>query len=276
MKQNSNPVYPQRFSPFGDRIILMDREEGNGAPAGGEGGQAPQGDAKPQNTPQRRAIPEDVLPEEFRGKSEHEIKVLMNTMVNSLRSANERVRQYETQGTGNAHSAPTVVHNQGNQSQAQAQEPDKPLDELILEDPEKAIDIYLQKRGYVNQFQNLDQRTGEMTLRIMRNEIDDFGEYESDVKDLLKQTGAPMTEQNIMGAYTMLVGRKALEERQRNQRESQSMERAQTSAPQEDNTPRWGSSLEEEMARAQGFNDPAEWQKYMTGGVEIKVPTGSK
>ncbi len=242
----------------------MEREGGqSGVGEGLEGQGNPGEESRPVRT-----LPLEVLPEEWREKSDAEIKVLLSQMSAAVVSANDRNRELEER-----------LRNLEIQAFKQKEpepppEPDKPLEELIIENTEQALDLYLRKKGLISRFEKVESDVGEAVFRAVGREIDDFKEHEAEVRDLLRRSGAPITEQNILGAYTMVVGQKTLAERARRQREAVSREPAR----EEPLTPRKVelTSLEWEIAQGLGFKTPEEYIKARSEEYYVEVPTDGK
>lgn len=204
----------------------------------------------------------EILPEALRGKSEAEVKFVLNNMVSSLQKQNQRIKEMEAK-------------QQAPQKEEKEEKPAKPYEERILEDPEGTIAEIVQKR-FGGQIQQLEDGVGSSTISAVRSEVDDFNEYEDEVMSLLEEAGAPKTRQNLLGAYTMAVGHRALQERRQAQQKSVGMEKGE-GGPPEDSKKVKMSELEREIAQAHGMTDE-DWTKYRDSDLsdEIRVPTGKR
>jgi hypothetical protein len=230
------------------------------------GGDPPKGDPPPPKT-----IPVDVLPEELRDRPEAEIKFLLGHMVTALGERNNTVDDLKTQvaelrnKVGNSPPPPATPD----------PDADKPLEELILEDTEKALDRYLEKRGYVREVAGISEQVGETTFALVAAEIDDFEEHEDAVRKILEVGKLAPTKKNIMGAYTMALGQKQLAERGRTGRRGTGSIPPSNAPPAPDPNkaePKL-SALEQEVMRAHGVKDPAVWAAMRDNPPEIKLRT---
>lgn len=169
---------------------------------GTQGGEGLGGDAAGQ----AQALPVDVLPEQLQGRSPAEVKLILGQMVSGiqsgaselqrLREENERLRS----GPGIATPAP------------KKEDPEEPLEELILKDPAKAVEMIVEKR-YGKRFTELESGAGEGIFAYMRGQDPTFAEYEPDVREALRKSGSPINQQSVQAAFLMTVGQKALEMR---------------------------------------------------------------
>ncbi len=258
--------------------VLMDENNEPGEGGSGGGGKPPADPPKPKGNeggdpggePGERAIPVDVLPEELRDKPEAEQRFILSHMVKALGQRNAQVDDLKEQ----------IAELRGAVSNRPEppKEPDpnegKPLEELILEDADAALESWMKRKGLDRAFDNLEGRIGETEFTIIASQIDDFEEYEDDVRALLKKSGAPATRQNILGAYKMALGDRALMERQRTGRKNSG-----SVPPSPPEPPKGGeeeepqiSSLEQEIARAHGMT-PEEWVESRDKDMELKLPT---
>jgi hypothetical protein len=211
----------------------------------------------------------EALPEDLRDRPEAEVKFLLDHMITSLGSRNNEVDDLKTQ----------IAELRGAVSVTPPAEPDpdddKPMEELILEDVDKALDRWASKRGYVSAVGDLSDRVGEAEFSMVAAQVEDFGDHEAQIRQLLKDGRLPATRQNIMGAYTMAVGTQVLEGRARDARGTTGSIPPSNAPPPE---PEGGeapvSDLEKEVARAQGISTE-EFVKYRdsVGLAELKLPT---
>lgn len=232
--------------------------------AGAGGGQGAQGGAgKPVG------LSPDVLPEDLRGKSEAEIRFMLNQMVTGTKGAAKKIQELE---------------NKLRQMEEKPKEPEKPkrpYEERILDEPDAVIEEIVRERfgGTINELQ---KQTGEAAFATVKTDprFSDFGEYEDEIREILSEAQMPATRENIMGAYTMAVGQKTLQEReaQKRQQQNQGIERGGDPPPAEDKTPEI-TGLEREVMIASGFTDEKEWLKYKNTGdvaASIRVPDGKR
>ncbi len=212
----------------------------------------------------------DALPEDLRNRPEAEIKFLLEHMVNTLGNRNNQVDELKDQ----------IAELRGAVSTLPPADPDpndaKPMEELILEDVDAALDRWAAKRGYVKGMGELSERVGEAEFSMVSAGIADFAEHEPAIRKLLKEGNLPANRQNIMGAYTMAVGNAVLDQRARDARaDVGGIPPSKTDPPPPTGDEPTMSELEVEVARAHGITDPKEWMKYRDGvGLdELKLPT---
>lgn len=211
----------------------------------------------------------DALPEDLRDRPEAEVKFLLEHMISSLGDRNNQVEDLRKE----------LSEMRGAISATPPPEPDpddeKPMEELILEDVDKALDRWARKRGYVAAVGELSERVGEAEFSMVAGQVDDFGEHEDAVRKMLKEGKLPATKTNIMGAYTMVLGAQVVEARARDVRgQTGSIPPTKTTPPDPEKAPEM-SDLETEVMRAHGMSDPKEWAKYRDDSAfdALKLPT---
>jgi hypothetical protein len=210
----------------------------------------------------------EALPEDLRDRPEAEVKFLLDHMITSLGTRNNEVDNLKEQ----------IAELRGAVSVTPPSEPDpdddKPMEELILEDVDKALDRWATKRGYVSAVGDLSDRVGEAEFSMVAGSVDDFADHEAQIRQLLKDGRLPATRQNIMGAYTMAVGAKVLEGKARDARGTTGSIPPSTPTPVPTDADPVMSELETEVARAQGVS-AADFVKYRdsVGLDELKLPT---
>lgn len=241
--------------------------EGDPPPAGDPPADPPPDGGDP---PSPATISLEALPEDLRDRPEAEVKFLLDHMISSLGSRNNEVDDLKTQ----------IAELRGAVSTTPPADPDpdddKPMEELILEDVDKALDRWASKRGYVSAVGDLSDRVGEAEFSMVSSQVDDFGEHEPQIRQLLKDGRLPATRQNIMGAYTMAVGAKVLEAKARDARGTTgSIPPSNTPPPDPTDGDPKISELEKEVARAQGLTPEDYVASRDTQGLdELKLPTG--
>lgn len=99
---------------------------------------------------------------------------------------------------------------------------DEPLEDLITKDPDKALSRWMKQRGFVDRFERMEQTVGESMYSAVAAEIPEFEEYEDDVREIIKKSGAAATRENIQGALSMAIGQRQLMERMQGRRASTS------------------------------------------------------
>lgn len=226
----------------------------------------------PKPPPPPRAVPVEILPEELRDRPDAEIQFLLGHMVSALGERNNEVDTLKEQIAelrGEVRGAPKPPA-------APDPDADKPLEELILEDTEKAIDRYLEKKGYIKAVAGLGSEVGETMLSLISQEIDDFAEHEDTIREILKRGKLPASRENIIGAYTMAVGEKHFTEKKKGGRKSGSIPPTAPPAPTPPAEEPKLSTLEQEVMRAHGITDPKVWATYRDNPPALKLPTGAK
>lgn len=230
-----------------------DEELDDPIPEGGGGGE-------PTPIP---GIDRTVLPEELRDLPEAEIKFHLGQMVSSLRRRNEDFNSLKDQ---------LDELKRSTQKPAEPPKPDKPLEELILEDPEAAIETVLQKRGYVSRFSQLEDQVGESAFNVVASRVPGFSEYEEEVRKIIKDANAPKTVNHIMGALEMAVGRRTLVDKTREARKPHTPSIPKESAPKKSSKLPELQGLEREIFEASGMSRD-DWEKHKNSDFEIEVPT---
>lgn len=244
-------------------------EAGDGGDGGGGGGDPPPADppADPPSgdPPAATTIPLTAIPEELRDRPEAEIKFLLEHMASQMGSKNNRVEDLEKEVAElrGAITAPPVEPDPDD---------DKPMAELILENPEKALDRWAKDRGYVVEMGSLSDRVGEAEFSMVAAELTDFDEHESRIRAILKSGKLAVTKANIHGAYKLALGEAVIEARARDAR-------ADTTLPPSNAPPPEGGDevklddLETEIMHGHGITDPKEWIKYRDNPPALKLPT---
>lgn len=238
---------------------------------GGGGGDPPVGDPPLEGDPPPaglETIPRSALPEGLRDRSESEITFLLEHTITGLASRNNEVDQLKTE----------LAELRGEVNAAPPPEPDpddaKPLAELMLEDPEKALDRWARKKGYVPAMESLSNRVGEAEFGMIRTEIEGFADAETDVRELLTKSKIPATREGIMGAFQLVLGQEVLADRARAARDvSGSIPPSNPPAPDPEGDPPALSDLETEIMHGHGITDPAEWIKHRDTPLEVNLPT---
>lgn len=244
----------------------MDEEQ-----IGSEVGEDEEADGAVETPAPTPSIPVEVLPEALRGKSEAEIRFTLNNLVEAVTSSNQRTRELEERLREFSQKEPEPTPRPAT--------PAKPLEEWILEDPEAALEHWANQRfgGALNQLKEVENRVGDAEFSSVARELDDFSEFEEDVRSILKESKVPKTRQNIIGAYTLAVGRRAIEERKRGARKGATMETATPEPPKPSEPSYKKDNLSEEIRLAMGMSEKEYYETYAgSQEVEIKVPTGKK
>ena len=170
-------------------------DEGTAESGGQKGGDS----AGTQDTD---SIKRSELPEEMRGKTSAEIS--------SMWGAATRVLQSKNVETDSLNNRIAQLESQALEQGAPPAEPDPDADvdlkELMLDDPERAMDIMLNRR-YSTTVNRLEKGIGETELiKASRSIGADFDEHEDAVRLILSQQSGPVTEGAVHGAYLMARG----------------------------------------------------------------------
>lgn len=228
----------------------------------------PSGGDPPGDPPEPQTIALDVIPEELRNRPAAEVKFLLDHMASSIGERNNLVEDLRSQ-LAEAKATPPAPED--------VKEPDPneniPMEELILSDPDAAIERYLEKKGYVSAVGQLSAQVGETTFAMVAQTIPDFKEYEEGIREILKNGNLPMTEVNITGAYKLALADKVIADRGRDLRAAGGAEPPSLPTPPE--PPKDSgtlSDLEKEIMVAHGVTDEAEWASLRDTPPEIKVP----
>lgn len=248
---------------------LEDPEAGGEDPEGAGGGGSTTGDVTLESGDR---LPRNVLPEDLRDRPENEVRFLLNRMAEGVRSKNEEVSELREQ------LAELRGRVEGSEARREPQEPD-PYDEmsdeeLMIENPDQAVLRILRRNGLIEEFDNVQSRLDETEFTLVASKIDDFSEYEEDVREILKESGARPTRKNILGAYTMAVGQRALAERQKRARKSASMEESKPEEKEGKSSLPELTGLERDIFESSGMTRE-EWEEYRADKpIDVQVPTG--
>ncbi len=226
----------------------------------------PKSEDPPKDPPPPATVSVDVLPEELRDRPEAEQKFILEHMVSSLGTRSQEVQTLKEQ----------LAELRG-EIRKPPDEPDpnegKTMGELMLEDPEAAMDRYMDSKGYVKAFTDLSGRVGSAEYGMVSREIDDFAEFKDDVDALLKDGKLAPTEANVRGAYTMAVGSRALMEKAAAARGNNTIPPSPPPPPEGDEVKGTITKLETEIAAAHNMS-PEEWIEARDKPLEVKLPTG--
>jgi hypothetical protein len=234
--------------------------------AGGEGGDPP---------PPPRTIALDVLPEELRDMSENEIKFFLSKTLSGVKDTNERNRELSAR----LEALEQTVRTPAREPAAPDPHEGKTLNELILEDPEAAIERVAIAKGWIRGMQEVGTQAGEALFDTLARKIDGFEDHEDDVRKLLRETNAPINKDTVARAFEMVVGRKAIEEKSRSRRAAAQdpAPKPTGGAPKKELPPE--NDLERQIREAAG-KSREQWEALKNEEFEIKVPlsptTGSR
>lgn len=265
---------------------MGEEEAGNGN--GGDGGNAGAADPGSQEggtgagvshggtagaEGQPQMIPAEALPEQLRGRQPSEIKLILDHTVAAVqRAADENRRLKEELDTSRSRGISTPTGTGGEEK------PTKPLEELILENPEEAIDQVIQKR-YGRRLAELDSNVGEAVYDSLRNREPGFAEYEDEVREALRRGNLPAKRDHIVGAFLMAAGRKALEEKRQKNDPGKATASAGGSRTRDEKPEKQDklTDLDREVAREMRMSEEkyaGAKKKAASGSFDIKVPDG--
>lgn len=196
----------------------------------------------------------EILPDEFKGRDPAEVRLLLSQMPRIVKAQKEELETLRLKMAGA--SAPTNVPAPPQKSPEEVQ---KEFEDLFTENPREAIKKFVEQE-YGGRFGSVEQRIGDTEFRLVSQSVPDFGEYEEDVRQLLQSSGAPATQQNIMGAYTMAVGNRELQKRMQRQRMATNAPKAEPTPTPEKEVPEL-SPLQQEVASSMGLS-AEEYVKY--------------
>jgi hypothetical protein len=211
--------------------------------------------------PEVRGVPEDALPEFLRGRSPDEVRRAIDEAFQGARTANSELRNLKSE-------MDEIKSNLGKKDK-EPEQPEKPLDELLYENPEEAIARVIQKR-YGSRFAGLEEQVGSTVFATVRNELPDFDDYEDDVRSLLAESRAPATRANIVGAYKMVLGDRAMQQRAQASRRAANPEKPKPKPPESKKAKL--SDLEKDIAKGLGVSE----EKYLENRdkpMNVRVPS---
>lgn len=234
------------------------------AGAGGTGG----GSGPPSGGGDVPRISVDVLPEGLRNLPESQIRFQLSQLATALTSTNARNRQLEEE-LKKRKDPPAPPRPEPREPAA----PKKPLGDRLLEEPEAALEEFFTSRAspVLERLDRISDQLDKTSFTAARTSFPDFEEYEEQVVELLGNN--PKTEENIAGAYTMAIGLRTLEERERRRREANNSERAVgggDGTPPAKQYPK--SALSEEIRVGLGMSEDEYYDKY-SQPIKVKVPT---
>jgi hypothetical protein len=223
-------------------------------------------------------IPLDALPEELRGLVGDPDKFRAGMLALQQAAAakpagmtaEELARAFKDAGIGG-----------GNQPrEKETEQPVKPVEELIYEDPRKAIQMVMAE--YLGpRIQEFERFAGSTTLTLAGSKLPDFDQYSDDVQNILQRTGAPVNEANVRGAYLMVRGERALAADTTNKQARENTVRSSNGGQGDPNKtggrqPAKLSDDEREVMRRSGFSDEKDFIKHRDSDFDVAVPMGDK
>jgi hypothetical protein len=212
--------------------------------------------------PEPARISADVLPEELKGLPEAEVKFHLTQLVSGLGNQQQQMQALKDELADLKTNPPAP---------AEPQEPERPLEEMILEDPEKAVMSVLEKTGLAGRFSRVEEQASESAFTIVFGRNPELSEYEQDVRHMMRESGVPGTVQNITGALQMVVGQKAMEGKGKDMRKAVKPDIPKDEPPKpKDKLPDL-TGLEKEIFDSSGMTRE-EWDKNKSGDFQVEVP----
>jgi Asp-tRNA(Asn)/Glu-tRNA(Gln) amidotransferase A subunit family amidase len=232
----------------------------------------PESQEQEQEAPQELGVWQEGMPEEWKGKSKSEITSLWTSAATVLDAKNAEVealrQQLEAARTQREYTAPPPP--------PVPQEDPVDFRSLIFDDPEKAIDFALEKK-YGRRVQEMDQTQAEIALMKVEREFPDFDRHRDTINSILAQNkGTRISDHTVRAAYLMAKGNAAI------QAEAAARAAAIHSQPPTPPGPAAKkveiTSLEQEVARAMGFESDEEFAEWRDSDDEItvEVPRGNR
>lgn len=212
----------------------------------------------------KRLLPEEVLPPELRGRSEAEIRYVLSKLIDVAATSTSRLSELQKE-----------LDALRKASTKREEEEDEPIEELVAKNPTKAIEKILEKRGYLSKLSSLEERTRETVIASVGSKLPDFHEYEEEVREILNSTGVEVTPDAVRAAYTMVVGKRAIEEREKSKKKQLSgdKDRKTSDSVRTQYPPLEG--LEKEMFEASGLSRER-WEQLKNSDFYLEPPTGAK
>ena len=244
--------------------LLQDEPEADGATSAPE----VEAEATPEPTQETALnIPLDVIPEELRDRSAGEIKYLLNRMADSTASSAGQIKELQTQLQ--------AVQTQVNEVPAEPDPDDEVTDEELMQNnPEKAILRIMGRNGMLDRFDAVEQRAGESITALVSQDYEDFGEHEETINTVLASANVARSRENIEAAYAMSVGMKEIDRRRHATKTRSSMVHTNASPDIEVNELPDLSGLEADIFSSSGMSRD-DWETYKDddSDMSVKVPT---
>lgn len=221
-----------------------------------------------EETPPSATIPVDALPEELRSLPPDQLRRTLDNLGMAL--------QYSNKERDDLRQRIHDIESRESRTPAAPKEPEKSIKDMLYEDPERAVDILLERKlaARLSSMDHLSNEVGTTQRMLMRNEYEDFAELEPDIDRIIRATGVTPTRENLRGAYLMALGNQADTNRRRKKNATLNPEKPKPDANNKKKAEL--TSLEREIARGMRISedDYAKWreQEY----PEFDVPTGVK
>lgn len=149
-------------------------------------------------------ISRDVLPEELRGMPADEVKMYISAMRRGLVARTTELETLRAEAEGKPPAAAATVETYEIPEQMSKED----LQALILDDPEKALDYYADRK-FGARFMALEDKAGETAIINGRAVHEGFDDVEKEVRIILDKVTSP-TAEGVKLAYEVAMGRKAI------------------------------------------------------------------
>lgn len=241
------------------------------APVGGATPAAPAATPAPGAPgPAPRVIPEDVLPEQLRGRTPQEIRFILGQMATSVATQTQRIKDLEA---AQARPLPGIAAPVAAPGSGDGR-PAKPIEERILEEPKEVI-LEVVRELIGPTAARLETGLEEVTESLSARDYDDWSEVKDDVYALLREAGAPKTKANIEMAYDTVIGRRARVARRLAVAAANNPDIPHGDAPPVRQAPEL-TGLEKEIFESSGMTRE-QWDKMGdSSSLDIRVPTGKR
>lgn len=221
----------------------------------------------------------DSLPEDLRDIPPEQLPGVLNAMTAQLKSRDtdshelvEHMRAIrETLATSQA---PKEVE------ESEPEISEEELKELFDEDPMKAVGMALGKLGITRQLDEVRAGvtgvSGETAYIKARQDLDDFGDVEKEIRQILEDNKTVPNPTNIKLAYDVAWGRKLRQERAADKKVSPTHVTEKPTPPPGESREVELSDEEDRYRRRFGISKE-NWMKSRTSGpLHMEVPTGRK
>ena len=161
--------------------------------------------------PEPQVVPRDVLPEELRDQSDANVKMYLDAMRQGLttrQAENDQLRQELADaraGAVPAHAVPDIEPVEDLSKED--------LQQLILDDPMKALDWYAEKK-FGPRFRKTESIAGAGAYASAHQRWSDFKDVEPTVRELIGRSGQMPSPELIETAYVQAQGMLRVQEKQ--------------------------------------------------------------
>lgn len=253
----------------------------NGEEGQQEEGQREEPTPEPESSQGEDTIPRSSLPEEMRDLPPERIEQTTRLLLEQLQDYRQREEEGEL---GTQHAGQRGREEAREERRFQSRELDEEereeLRDLVLDDPQAAMDRYFEARfgaGPEEIAERLDE-VGDLASRGARagafvqaeRQLPEFEKYEDQIRQTLNEAGAAPTMQNIEGAYYMARGRESVQTQQ--SRAAQAHESEKPSEPEGGEEEPQLTRVEEKVRRDMGVSRERYLEIKEEGSVQVDVP----